>query len=234
MAKVYLEEIRSVQKKGPYAFIGACFGASVAYDIAHQLLTEGEEVAFLGLLDPARIEPLPINKKFFRSMRSLRRPVTLGILAVGRLRLYLRELKQLNANERLKFISQKVRNISNFAKGDQQSYGLKREIRQLEVYGANLRALTQYKKPALAGRLRTLDIIETKKRHQRTSTEISKWSDLWQGSISLHAVPGKDSGDMISGENARAVAMLLKQGLRQPPTDQKYRNSETSMAGLQV
>jgi amino acid adenylation domain-containing protein len=214
MATVYLDEIRSVQKHGPYALIGACFGASVAYDIARQLLSEGEEVAFLGLLDPARIEPIPGSKMKISSIRSLQRPVTLGLIAFGRLQLYLKELKQLNAKDRLKFVTQKLRNIRNLAKGDQRSYGLKREIFQLEVYRANLRALTHYKKPALTGRLRTLEIIETKIRYKRTSTEISKWSDLWQGSISLHAVPGKDSGDMLRRENARALAMLLKRRLR--------------------
>ena len=52
MAKLYVNEIRSVQACGPYAIIGACFGATVAYEMARYLLEAGEEVAFLGLLSP--------------------------------------------------------------------------------------------------------------------------------------------------------------------------------------
>ena len=52
MAEPYLSEIRKIQARGPYALIGACFGATVAYEMTRQFLAAGEEVAFLGLLDP--------------------------------------------------------------------------------------------------------------------------------------------------------------------------------------
>ena len=55
MAQLYLSEMRSVQPRGPYALIGACFGATVAYEMARRLAESGEEVAFLGLLDPTRV-----------------------------------------------------------------------------------------------------------------------------------------------------------------------------------
>jgi len=53
-ARHYLSEIRSVQPRGPYALIGWRYGASVAYEMARRLAEAGDEVAFLGLLDPAR------------------------------------------------------------------------------------------------------------------------------------------------------------------------------------
>jgi thioesterase domain-containing protein/acyl carrier protein len=51
MAKDYLNEIRSFQARGPYYLTGACLGGAVAYEMAYQLETIGEKVAFLGLLD---------------------------------------------------------------------------------------------------------------------------------------------------------------------------------------
>lgn len=42
MAGHYLMEIRAQQAQGPYALVGACFGATVAYEMARQLLTAGE------------------------------------------------------------------------------------------------------------------------------------------------------------------------------------------------
>jgi thioesterase domain-containing protein len=52
--QLYLSEIRSVQPRGPHALIGSRYGATVAHEIARRLAENGAEVAFLGLLDPAR------------------------------------------------------------------------------------------------------------------------------------------------------------------------------------
>jgi amino acid adenylation domain-containing protein len=47
-----ITEMRRVQPTGPYHLGGHCFGAMVAFAIANQLQAEGEQVAFLALLDP--------------------------------------------------------------------------------------------------------------------------------------------------------------------------------------
>jgi thioesterase domain-containing protein/acyl carrier protein len=49
MAADYLTEIRKVQPEGPYFLGGFCFGALVAFEMAHQLRARNEKVAFLGL-----------------------------------------------------------------------------------------------------------------------------------------------------------------------------------------
>jgi thioesterase domain-containing protein/acyl carrier protein len=52
MANHYLDEVRSVRPKGPYLLGGYSFGAVVAFEMAHQLRQNGDEVALLFLLDP--------------------------------------------------------------------------------------------------------------------------------------------------------------------------------------
>ena len=47
MAQHYLAELRTVQPHGPYYLGGYCFGAIVAFDMAHRLREDGEEVAIL-------------------------------------------------------------------------------------------------------------------------------------------------------------------------------------------
>jgi thioesterase domain-containing protein len=47
----YLEEIRTVQLKGPYFLGGYSFGGTVAFEIAQQLKKQSEEVALLFMLD---------------------------------------------------------------------------------------------------------------------------------------------------------------------------------------
>jgi amino acid adenylation domain-containing protein len=51
MARDYMEEIRSVQPKGPYSFFGDCTGGNIAFETAVQLQAQGEEVPFLLLAD---------------------------------------------------------------------------------------------------------------------------------------------------------------------------------------
>jgi len=50
-AAYYLSEIRKVQPKGPYYFLGYSFGGSTALEIAQQLRAIGERVELLGMLD---------------------------------------------------------------------------------------------------------------------------------------------------------------------------------------
>lgn len=51
MALHYVREIRSRQPHGPYALGGYCFGGTVAWEIAHQLQAQGQEVSLLALFE---------------------------------------------------------------------------------------------------------------------------------------------------------------------------------------
>lgn len=47
----YLEQIRSVQNAGPYCLAGWSYGGMVAFEVAQQLVAQGQGIAFLGILD---------------------------------------------------------------------------------------------------------------------------------------------------------------------------------------
>ena len=85
MAKLNISELRTVQPQGPYAIIGACFGATVAYEMARQLLAEGIDIAYLGLLDPTQREGRDLRDSPASTCRTLRRAAALGNLVSGRL-----------------------------------------------------------------------------------------------------------------------------------------------------
>jgi thioesterase domain-containing protein/acyl carrier protein len=52
IAKLHLNNIKTVQPEGPYYLAGFSIGGMIACEIAHQLEQAGEEVALLSLLDP--------------------------------------------------------------------------------------------------------------------------------------------------------------------------------------
>ncbi|WP_437616964.1 MupA/Atu3671 family FMN-dependent luciferase-like monooxygenase [Sorangium sp. So ce834] len=51
LASRYIDEIRRVQRSGPYILGGYSFGGMVAFEMAHQMLERGEAVSHLILLD---------------------------------------------------------------------------------------------------------------------------------------------------------------------------------------
>ena len=57
MAADYATEIRRVQPHGPYFIAAHSFGGLVGFEIAQQLVREGERVSFLGLIDTGLRNP---------------------------------------------------------------------------------------------------------------------------------------------------------------------------------
>lgn len=51
MAEIHLEQIRSIQPKGPYRLGGVCNGGLVAYEVSQHLAQKGEDVERLVLVD---------------------------------------------------------------------------------------------------------------------------------------------------------------------------------------
>jgi hypothetical protein len=71
MAADYITEIRRVQPHGPYFLAGHSFGGLVSFEIAQQLVREGDRVSFLGLIDTVfreRLSFLGLIVRFFHGL----------------------------------------------------------------------------------------------------------------------------------------------------------------------
>ncbi|QSV63521.1 MAG: non-ribosomal peptide synthetase [Dolichospermum sp. DL01] len=51
LAAHYIEEMRSLQPEGPYFLMGLSFGGLVAYEMAQQLVAQGQQIGLLALFD---------------------------------------------------------------------------------------------------------------------------------------------------------------------------------------
>ncbi len=159
MAKLYLTEMRSVHP-GPYAIIGACFGATVAYEMARQLLEGGEEVAFLGLLGPTDREGKDYRENRTSLPRTCRRTMAFGNLLTDRLNLYVEEMQELSIGDRIKYLTSKTISLATSIGVKKGFRSAQRELNQIEVYRANLVALDCYHRKSLHGRLKVLEIFQ--------------------------------------------------------------------------
>jgi thioesterase domain-containing protein len=65
MASEYLEAIRRVQPRGPYAVGGWSFGGIVAYEIAQQIRAAGEDMQLLAIIDAGVLYAMAVLLSFF-------------------------------------------------------------------------------------------------------------------------------------------------------------------------
>jgi 3-oxoacyl-(acyl-carrier-protein) synthase/thioesterase domain-containing protein/acyl carrier protein len=70
IASAYIQEIKKVQKSGPYLLFGASFGGLVAYEISVQLKKNGDSVSLLGMLDVINPSRAFLKKDTLRDMQT--------------------------------------------------------------------------------------------------------------------------------------------------------------------
>jgi thioesterase domain-containing protein len=207
--------VREQQPHGPYYLLGACFGSAVAYEMAHQLVDEGEEVAFLGLVDPSLIRsaadtpslPLPGWAK---------RGVALGRFVTRRIGHYREGMRVLGLTERIRYMRDKARLLKQAVEMRDLFRGDRREFFQQRVTDTNLRAMRRHRHKPLQGRVAAFHILASEHRFDQMSANTRvAWNTLSGTSVTYHRLPGKDSGDMLRGENARTTAALLAVRLRE-------------------
>ncbi len=100
----YLMEVKRNQPVGPYHFLGSSSGGLIAYEMAQQLLSQGEDAAFVGLLDTLladmaseKMAPLVYFLMLFR--KHLQTLTSGGIRGVAGYLGYYRELWQFKIAE---------------------------------------------------------------------------------------------------------------------------------------
>ena len=213
MAELYIREIGSVQASGPYVILGACFGATVAFEVARQLLAAGQEVAYLGLLDPSIRESQSSKEACNQPSIAVNRTRAIRELLSGRLRLYREELRNIRGYTRISYLLRKMFAVGVVLADHSNNKQLTREFYQLEVTQANRRALRQYQRRALSGRLRTFEIFQSTHPRNRQPNKFS-WETLWSGKVHHHFVAAEDSGDMLTQDNSLQLAGILAERLK--------------------
>jgi amino acid adenylation domain-containing protein len=215
MAAYYLGEVRTIAPRGPYAFIGVCWGATVAYEMARQAMASGEEVALLGMLNPTRRGGAKSDQPVIVAPRPLRHVARVGGVLARRLQLYRTEMGKLDRGERLYFLARKARTHAARLMRGASFDGVRIEMIQDAVHRANVAALDRHRRTPLQGRLALMAVFQTPAEARRCDESRFDWAGGWSGRKIWQTVPGHDSSDMIKGENARTLARSLAQRLRE-------------------
>lgn len=209
IAARHVEELRELQPHGPYFLLGACFGATVAFEMTSQLEAAGERVAYCALIDPSLRGGSLVDRKTLKAPEFTHSFIAFAALVVSRLRLYRNEMRGLSVGDRMRYIRAKILSLSQSSADRGLFQGDAREMNQRKVYQANLNALLRHKPQPLEPQGKLFDIFQTKRRlDEEVLPNAVDWKAL-TGSATCFSMPGKDSGDMLQGENVKVLASSL-------------------------
>jgi amino acid adenylation domain-containing protein len=190
MATDYLREIRAIQPRGPYLLVGECVGGIVAYEMAQQLLAQGQEVALLALLDTPR--PTSVRQLKFSWRKLHERILGSEENLPRRIARHWREPAELGLRKRLEYFFGKSRkfaveiaSVSYLKKTPPNNDELKKIWHDEVLRSGYLRSLLRYRPKRYARRV-TMLVNETDARGNPKPV----WQRLAVGGLEIHTVPG--------------------------------------------
>jgi thioesterase domain-containing protein len=183
MAAHYIQDIRTVQGKGPYYLGGLSFGGMVALEMAEQLEKQGEEIALLAMFDtfPGREQ--------------------------GRAEL-LAKLARLPARERAQYVARRIYKVWRKSGRILYRYFLPAAIKN--VQRACHRASRAYDPPVWDGKVTLFRPAE--KSLRGVDDETAGWGAWARGGVDIFQVPGGHV-TMLRQPNVRVLAEFLKRSL---------------------
>ncbi|MEO8425575.1 MAG: amino acid adenylation domain-containing protein [Verrucomicrobiota bacterium] len=207
MAAHYLKEIRVVQPEGPYLIGGMSFGGVVAYEMAQQLLAQGQQVGLLALLD---VRAWGFYGTLAR--RDYYRLITLSWLR--RIKFHFGNLAALPIGDKLTYLRQKGKTIKrrinnrrfqkNYFKYLNSSRELPRALQNVKK--CNFLAAKLYRPKPYTGRI---TVFQATDRLSHPIDPQIAWKHLALGGVDAFEVPG-DHLTLVDEPHVRVLAEKLK------------------------
>jgi len=203
MAAEYLEAIREVQPHGPYLLCGWSMGGVIAFEMAHQLQAQNEQVSLLSLIDS--VAPSTWTRTFkedndlwllFNFVQDL--GFTPDLLTVKR-----EELLQMSSEERLIYLEEQAKS----AKLMPQYMDHDQVVRLYEVFKTNIRALQQYEPAVKAPRI---TLISSEQSANTFPDSTMGWSELSTDKVEIFTIPGTTHYSIVRKPAVENLAQQLK------------------------
>ncbi|MBN1632195.1 MAG: non-ribosomal peptide synthetase, partial [Thermoleophilia bacterium] len=208
MAAEYINEITLLQPRGPYALCGYSFGGLLAFEMARQLVGQGEAVGLLALLDTflVRVSPRGRLEKLEASVRY-----------------HARSLLTLPPREKVSHLRQSVNNVKRRIRcrcrrelldGQQPTSGSLPDA-QRRVLESNHIAARDYVAQPYPGKV-TLFVVD----HQADGlgNPGEQWKRLATGGVEAIAVPGTHL-TMAADPHVGVLAQRLEECLSRASSD---------------
>jgi amino acid adenylation domain-containing protein/non-ribosomal peptide synthase protein (TIGR01720 family) len=202
MARLYAEGMRTVQPAGPYLLGGWSMGATLAFEVAHQLRRQGESVALLALIDPGGSVEGPGAEAL----------VSEHVAFLGHTRALLQEATTLPPGHpgRAKLEEEAAQAFAQLGMpGVFPAIGTTGADRVLSVLETQTSAVARYRKTAYPG---DLMLIQSEQTATGRPEVVQEWTRLAKGRIAVRVVPGDHLS--IMDRDADALAQRLGAAIR--------------------
>lgn len=206
MAAHYLEAVRTVQPEGPYLLGGWSFGGFVAYEMAQQLRSRGEDVALLAILDTGPV---------FDSMGDADDARLLAILSEeSGLPIKAEDLRTLSLDEQLNYVAEQLRAAKLIPLDIPVSW----ISRSVNIFKARIRVAGNYELKSYDGPITLLRATELDADAVEAAADLNDptmgWGNFTSHAVDVHMVPGTHA-TMGREPNVQVLASTLKQCLEQ-------------------
>lgn len=141
LAEYLLKHIKEIQPSGPYHLLGSSFGGALSFAIAEKLLDQGDEIAFLGMIDTPGDAAVP--QTTFTNDQFLAYHLSMNV--GGERLVYQNELARLSPVEQITrwkaYLKKSGRHMPEIEDG--------KHLKILDIFRSNMFVLQNYKPPEL-------------------------------------------------------------------------------------
>nr|MBA3922806.1 alpha/beta fold hydrolase [Nostocaceae cyanobacterium] len=203
IASDYIKEIQTIQPTGPYFLGGHSFGGIVAYEMAQQLLTQGEKIGLLFVMDtsaPGAERRLPFSQRIHLHRDKLFQ---------GGHAYLCQKLKGWTKWQTETFNYKLQKTAINF----RTRFGLTlpRDLHSLRMGEASAQASAAYVMQAYPGKL-TLFLVDDEVRVEGEGFDYDPnlgWDQLVNSGLDVHYVPG-DHNSLLNAPHVQVLAEKLQ------------------------
>ena len=217
MAAYYIQAMRTVQPTGPYLLGGWSMGGVIAFEMAQQLLAQGQSVALLALLDGR----FPAPRRPFRRERSKR---FVGRTLLGYFVWSDKSLAELPEDEQFG----RYAGTSEERQFDTRGLDVSQAHRFIMHLRRDLSATQNYKLHPYPGRVTFFKARETLA--GSSSDPTMGWSEWTTGGVEVHIVPGNHANLMYE-PHVEVLASKLAACLNEAQLAQAEENEAVGQIG---
>lgn len=175
MAELSIQALRTLQTAGPYYLGGSSFGGILAYEMAQRLQADGEQIAYLGMIDSPGPGHMPVT--FSDDAEVIYYLLTVG---AGQT-LTMDELRALAPDQQLSKAIQLT--------GQSDTPAVRTDLRRtLKLFHTNLKAMLAYQPVSYSGKIHFY--LAAERDAYNAQTPDRAWVPLAQGGIQIHTLPG--------------------------------------------
>lgn len=203
MASYYIEAIREIQPQGPYLLGGWSFGGVVAFEMAQQLHSSGEQVALLALIDSSAPQRNSHLMEVDTAATLAWFAKDLGSYFGKELAVSVSTLQSLAPDEQLSYVLERAR-AANVVLPDA---GVVEIRRLLEVVLANRQAERSYTPVVYPNQITVFRAEESFGLENSDST--MGWNQLTDGGVKVHTISG-DHYTIVKESHVRVLAERFK------------------------